>query len=646
MTISRSHEDASSGGVRAPSTGSLDRLFGQAVALHQAGNRAAADQVYRQVLTLAPNHADSLHLLGRLAHEAGQSARGLELIERALALQPRAAAYHDSCGQVLKALGRLDEAIEAYRKAVRLDARSFGYRYNLGNALYAADRFEEAALSFRRALLLNPDFADAHNNLGNAYRGQGNKRKEAAAAFRAALQRDPTRPEFHFNLGSVLVADGEVAEAEPCFVEVVRLQPDHATAWLQLASLRRKRDDLVGAVPCYEAAMRLLPDDATIPTSLSEVLAQLNRLEESERMLRIVLRLAPDSYAWNNLSSVLHSLGRLDEAAASLAEALRLDPTNIHAQYGRAVYCLATGRFAEGWEKWETRFQAFGGQPPPYPGPCWAGEAAEGRVLFVYREQGLGDYIQFCRFVSLAAQRARVLLHVPKMLDRLLRSLPGAWDKVVSDNWPEPPPAFDLHVPMLSLPRALGITLENLPAAPYLQADAEVVAAWRARLAALPGMRVGLAWAGNPDYHTDRHRSLAGGLLAALAGITGVSFVSLQLGGAPWTKLPDEVRVALDLADPTAALADFADTAALIAALDVVISVDTSIVHLAGALGHPVWLLNRFDTDWRWLPGRSDSPWYPSLRIFTQQRPGDWGGVLTEVRTALIAQAALTPSSS
>jgi tetratricopeptide (TPR) repeat protein len=608
-------------------------LFQRAVALHRTGNLPQAEMLYRQLLAAAPNHADGLHLLGLLASQAGQPAAGLPLIDRAIRLRPRDGAYHDSRGQALKALGRLPDAIAAYRKAVRLQPEAFGSQYNLGNALYAEEAFDEAAKCYRCAIQLDPNAVGAYNNLGNACRALGQS-EEAAAAFRVAVRLRPDTPELLFNLGRVLIDCDALAEAGAMLGEVVRLQPDHGPAHELLGSVRLRLGDWEAAAAAYEAAVRLSPDDPALAGSLATALVKLNRFDAVEAVFRAVLRRLPESAdTWTGLGAVLNDVGRPDEAIACCDEALRLEPNHAGARYYLSIVDLTAGRLTEGWEGYETRWRAQQVKLP-FVDPFWDGTPAPGQVLTVHEEQGLGDYIQFCRLVPLAAERIDVKLRVPRALRRLLGTLDGPQELVVAEE--EGAPSLPgLHCPLLSLARALGITLETLPTGPYLSAEAGLVSGWRERLSELPGLRVGLAWAGNPDYATDLHRSLPGDVLRALVGTAGVSFISLQKGGAPWTKVSPELRAALGLVDWTDELGDFAETAALIAALDLVITVDTAIAHLAGAIGQPVWLLNRANTDWRWMRDRADSPWYPSMRIFRQAALGDWAGVLAQVRAAL-----------
>jgi hypothetical protein len=307
------------------------------------------------------------------------------------------------------------------------------------------------------------------------------------------------------------------------------------------------------------------------------------------------------------------------------------------ARTGRAFARLTAGRLAEAWADYEARTAAsaeavhngpsFDLDPDRIPGAAWSGEPRDGRSLLIYNEQGLGDVIQMARYASLLAHDGPVSWIVLPALRPLMSGLPGSIEILVAGD--DLPP-HSLKCPVMSLPRMFRTTLETIPAdVPYLRADPDRIALWRSRLRGVEGLKVGLTWKGNPEYPFDRLRSVPSEALSALDGIPGVTFVSLQLP-RPIDPPP------LEMLDLTADIADFADTAALTEALDLIVSVDTSVAHLAGALGRPVWLLNRFSTDWRWLLNRSDSPWYPTMRIFRQATQGDWAGVLAMVRTALM----------
>jgi hypothetical protein len=393
----------------------------------------------------------------------------------------------------------------------------------------------------------------------------------------------------------------------------------------------------------YLAALRVQPDLAEAHNNLGITLRHFGRFDEAVASCRAALARRPQSpEAHNNLAMALRDLGRLAEAEACCRQALALRPDYAGAHANLSAIMLLAGRLREGWAEYEWRWKV-GKElvPRPFAQPRWTGGALGDRVLLVHAEQGFGDTLQFCRYVPLIASGARVVLEVQQPLLRLLSGLGGV-EKVVAHGEPLPP--FDLHCPMLSLPHAFATTLDDVPSrVPYLSADPAQAAIWRQRLAHLPGLRVGVAWTGNPrPFHPaanaiDRRRSIPFERFMRLLDLPGINFVSLQKGEPAdrAARLPPGIA----LHDWMHELDDFADTAALVEALDLVVTVDTSIVHLAGALAKPVWLLNRFDTCWRWLLDRTDSAWYPTIRQFRQPRPGDWDTVLAAVRAALAQRA-------
>ncbi len=433
---------------------------------------------------------------------------------------------------------------------------------------------------------------------------------EAVARYQTALRLYPDDAELHDNLAHALSDLGRLAEAAASCRELVRLRPGDPSAHLKLGSVLRSLGRAAEAAECYREALRLRPD---YPEALS------------------------------NLGNALYDLGHPHEAVASFRAALRLRPDDAEIHTNLAYALLLGGKLTEGWSEYEWRWKTSGLSRAvrDFAAPLWNGDAIGDRVILLHAEQGLGDTLHFCRYVPLVAARARAVLEVPAPLARLLAQLPGNAAITVQG---EPLPPFDLHCPLMSLPRAFGTTLETIAApVPYLWAPHKSVAAWRERLAGLDGLRAGLVWAGGrrPDARNaavDSRRSFRLAMLAPLAEVSGVSFISLQKRApAAGSANPPPGMV---LHDFTPELHDLADTAALVENLDLVISVDTAVAHLAGALGKPVWLLNRFDTDWRWLLDRDDSPWYPTLRQFRQPSPGDWASVVLVAREALQRLAA------
>jgi hypothetical protein len=426
---------------------------------------------------------------------------------------------------------------------------------------------------------------------------------EAEAAFRDMLAVAPDNAEAMSNLGAVLNATQRPAQAEAACRSAISAQPSLWAAWGNLGTALHRQQRYDAAVAAYAKALRCKPNDVNACTNLGVALAEQGRM-----------RLALE----------------LHDAALALA------PGNAAVRCNRALALLAAGELARGFAEYEWRWQVPGMPAHGVAGSCWQGEDPAGRTILVHDEGGYGDTLQFVRYAPLLAARgARVVLSVQPPLVRLLARLPGVAAVLARGT---ALPDYDLHCPMLSLPHCFATTLESVPAqVPYLMAEAAKAAGWRARLAG-EGLRVGVVWAGasRPGmaamHAMDARRSLPADALMALAGIAGVRLVSLQKDRTP--------PAGLDMADPMPECADFDDTAAVVAGLDLVIAVDTAVAHLAGALARPVWLLSRYDACWRWLHDRRDSPWYPGLRLYRQTAPGEWAPVLRAVATDLTALAA------
>jgi tetratricopeptide (TPR) repeat protein len=452
------------------------------------------------------------------------------------------------------------------------------------------------------------------------------------------------RPEFWHERGREWAARKRYEEALACYDRALGIRDDIPQVWTDRGRALRNLDRADEGERSLREALSLKPDLVDAHVELARLLDCLGRFEEAEAAVRCGLALDPqDGFAHGILGYVLYHLGRAAESQASLRTALRLQPQNVkwHVFLGHAL--LLAGQLREGWSEFEWRWRV----PDKIMFrsllnvPFWKGEPIEGRTILLLADQGHGDTLHFCRYVpQIAAGAGRTVLAVHPSLVRLLSRLPGV-SEVISDRARISPP--DVWCAMMSLPHVCGITLETIPATvPYLTADPAHVAQWRERLAGFSGLRVGLCWAGGQfnlgQIYRDRRRSLRLDALAPLAEVPGVHFFSLQKGPPSAEALRPPCGMALH--DFTQDPHDFADSAALAENLDLVISVDTSVAHLAGALGKPVWLLNHFDTDWRWLQNREDSPWYPTMRQFRQPTPGDWNSVIGRVQDALRRLAA------
>ena len=510
--------------------------------------------------------------------------------------------------------------------------------FQSGVRLHGAGRLQEAESVYRQVLAAAPGHADSLHMLG-VIASQCGQPQAALACIDQAIALKPSTAMFHVNRATALLALRQFDAALDACRQALRFKHNLAEAHQMMGHVLSDLGRPEEAIASYRQALRLKPDLRDGHNDLALALREANQLDDAAAALSVAVRQAPnDPQLIGNLAGILKDLGRLDEAEAMYRDVLRRHPDNAAAHVNLGVSLLTAGRFAEGWREWEWRFLAEPATQRQFAKPRWQGEALDGRTLLVHAEQGIGDMLQFCRFLPTAARGGRLLVEVHRPLVGLLAQLPGVAGTV---GLGDPLPPFDVQCPMLSLPYLSGMASERdiPPEMPYLRPEPSLVDRWRSRTAALSGLRVGLVWAGNPErMRMDRRRSIALNRLDCLHDVSGVSFVSLQKGAAPAELTGSALGTAM--VDWTGELTDFGETAALVKTLDLVIGVDTAVVHLAGAMGKPVWLLNRFDTCWRWLRDRDDSPWYPTLRQFRQPKPGDWESVVERLRVALVERAA------
>jgi tetratricopeptide (TPR) repeat protein len=465
---------------------------------------------------------------------------------------------------------------------------------------------------------------------------------EALASYDRAVGLQPAFAEAWINRGAVLERLRRTEESAASFERATGARPDLAAAHANLAKVLNDLKHSDAALVAAERAIALEPGSAAAHNHRALALFDLRRLDEALAAADHAIALDPAyAEAHNSRAITLFDLRRLEAAVASSEAAIAIRPDFAAAHLNRATSLLSLGDLKQGFEEYRWRWRVNGFQPPVAAlRPEWAGQDLRGKRVLVHGEQGFGDHLQFVRYLRrVAAGAAQTTLLTEPALARLFaRSLLGV--HVVSEAPRED--EFDLQVAIMDLPRAFGTTLETVPAdIPYLAHDPAGAARWAERLAGLPGLKVGVVWAG--DTHAgrpagaavDRRRSLRLAQLAPLARVPGLSFISLQKG--PPAEQAADPPLGLRLTDFTAELTDFADTADLIAALDLVIAVDTAVAHLAGALGKPVWILSRYEGDWRWLNGREDSPWYPTARLFHQRSAGAWDEVVERLAAALPA---------
>jgi FkbM family methyltransferase len=542
--------------------------------------------------------------------------------------------------------GRLEEAVANFEQALWLYPDYAEGHNNLGNVYYFQRRYESAVICYGRALRLNPDFAASHNNLGTALSCLG-RHDEAAAHCRQALSLQPDYAEAHNNLGIALKGQGRLDEAIIHCQQAVQLRPDYAEAHNNLGLVYAEREDLDAAVRCYHQALGLKPDYVEAHYNLGLVLAKADKPEEAVACYGQALWLKPDHAEANYALGVALGMQRKpEEALRSYEHALFYKPEYADAHFAYGVTQLLMGNFEQGWPGYEWRSLCQRHIPRwSFPQPPWDGSPLGGRPILLYVEQGLGDTLQFVRYAPLVQQRGgRVTLWCPREVLPLLARCRGI-DHLVTEitDWP------GTHASLLSLPGIQHTTLATIPAeVPYLFADPQVVERWRRELDSLAGdptfsgdesegkgsLKIGIAWQGSPKHPHDRKRSIPLHAFAPLARVPGVQLFGLQVGpGAEQVR--DAAFAVTDLGsrfDP----ASIMDAAAAAMSLDLIISVDSAIAHLAGALGVEAWVLIPYVPDWRWLLDREDSPWYPSLRLLRQKQPGDWDEVFSRMGSALM----------
>ncbi len=612
-------------------------------ALREYGKLEEAIASYQMAVRLKPGYAEAHYNLGNTLREQGKRDEAIASYQQATRLKPDYAKAWINLGHALQKRGQLDEAVAALRRALHLQPGSAKAHTSLGNVLRDQGKLDEAVTHYQQALRFKPDDTEVYNNLGTTLKDQG-KLDAAVACYHQALRLKPDSAEVHNNLGVALQDLGKFEEAVASYQQALRLNPDSARMHNNLGAALREQGKLDEAVACYHQALRLQPDFVEAHTNLGNVLQQQGKLAEAVACYQQALGLKPDhADVHMNLGNVLQLQGRLEEALASYQQALCLKPDNAEAHWNRALTWLLAGSFEQGWPEYEWRWQQKGVARPCYQQPLWDGSPLEGRTILLHVEQGLGDTLQFIRYAPLVQERGgRVLLVCPATLVPLLSSCRGL-EQLIPQGSPLPP--FDVQAPLLSLPGLFRTTVHTVPAqVPYLFADPQLAARWRDRLATVQGLKVGIAWQGNPRHSRDRLRSMLLTEFEPLARVEGVRLISLQRGPGMEQLAALGGRFAvLDLGELDEATGTFMETAAVLSNLDLVITCDTATAHLAGALGVPVWVALPFAPDWRWLRERADSPWYPTMRLFRQERWGDWAGVFQRLAEALQQGAATSP---
>jgi Tfp pilus assembly protein PilF len=666
-------------------------IFTLALQHHSAGNLRQAEQICQQIIQADRTNAEAYHLLGVLACQTpGKLDEAIAYFRRALQLRPSFYEAHNNLGNAYYLKGDLEQATLHYRHALSIGPNLPDAHCNLGNVQLGQGKLDDAIRSYRQALELKPDAAAAWHNMGLALQRQ-NKLDEAAHSLRQALQINPGYADAHVNLGNVLLNQEKPEDAVRSYQEALRLSPNSPLACSGLGLAFQRLNKLDDAIRCHRRALELDPQNADANCNLANALVDRCKHGEAETYLRRALQINADfpealnalgtvlvhqdkldeaiacfqgaikhspsfTDALSNLGNALLSQRKLDEAGRCFDRAVDLKPDFASAHWNRSFLKLLRGEFESGWTEYEWRWSLPGVTRRSFAQPLWDGSLLNGRTILLHAEQGLGDTMQFIRYAPLVKARGgKVLLECQPSLVQLLRGAPGI-DRQLARGSALPP--FDVHAPLLSLPGIFRTSHENIPdSVPYLNAthgfdlghrtsDYEKVSGVRSNPAFDFGhrtsdfgrfLRVGIAWQGSTTYRFYRQRAIPLSHFAKLADVARVQLISLQKGPgseelAAWASRFPILDLGNRLDERSGA---FVETAAVIKKLDLVVSADTALPHLAGALACPVWLALSLVPDWRWQLEREDSQWYPTMRLFRQTRFGQWHDVFDTIAEEL-----------
>jgi tetratricopeptide (TPR) repeat protein len=586
-------------------------------------------------LSLRPDYADARYNRGNALAALGRHQDAIESYDGALALEPNRLDALNNRGLALAACGRREEALACWENVVGTAPGHIEALYNRAKMLMALDRYEEALGAFEQVIEKEPDRIEALSNHALVL-ARLNRHEEALRGYESALAVDPGSADILVNLGNSLTALKKFDEALTVFHKALTIDPRHFVAHIGRGSTLFALKRYSEALDCYDKAIAIAPDQVQGYNNRGLALAMLGRHAEAFASYDKALELDPNFVeAYVNRGNAFGSLGETERGLADYLKGLEIRPDRIEARWNASLAQLTLGNFREGWKNYEVRWrkEETRQNKRDLAEPLWLGEEdVAGRTILLHLEQGMGDTIQFVRYAPLLARRgAKVILEVQAPLKSLLAQVGGIAAIYAAG---EKLPRFDMHCPFMSLPLAFGTEPGTIPAdIPYIPVPADRVPCWQARLGQRRGLRVGIAWAGSASHINNRNRSIALSRFAALFSVPNVEFVTLQKELSPGDA--DILRQYPNVTPAGEELSDFADTAALISLLDLVLAVDTSVVHLAGALGQPFWVLVPFAPDFRWLLEREDSPWYPAARLFRQPGIDAWESVFERVRTEL-----------
>jgi tetratricopeptide (TPR) repeat protein len=613
------------------------RHFDDAVRYHQFGDLARAEAIYEGILKTEPEHFGANNNLGFMRAQQGRLDEGLLLIAKAVMIDPRSATAHVNRANILSTLGRQAEAVSSYMKALAIDPKDYGALNNLGNALQAIARWDDAILAYDQIIALCPGYTEAYYNRGSALQATG-RPIEAIMSYDRAVALDPKHFRALYNRGDSLQSLERFAEAVHSYEMALAVNPNCVEAWSSRGNALREMGKLPEALASYEQAISLKPDYVEAYSNKGVVLWNIGRLDESLESFDRAISLKPDlAGVWTSRGIVLRDLDRLAEAIASHDRAISITPNDAVAHLNKATCLLMRGDLQEGFRlnEWRKRLNRPV-ESRTFPQPLWTGsDDISEKTIFLYvgKEQGFGDVIHFFRYARLLSEKgAHVILSVPDALQRLLSESDARIEILAARSIPL---NFDCHSPLVSLPLAFGTDRNSIPSdVPYIFSNPLLREKWAARIGK-EGLKVGICWQGKERLSIGA-RSFPLSCFSKLAQISDVRLISLQKGiGIDQIQSLQGIKIEFLGDDFDFGPDAFIDTAAIMDNLDLVIAADTSIAHLAGAMGCPTWVALKKVPDWRWHLELDQSPWYPTMKLFRQRERGEWSQVFEDMNVAL-----------
>ena len=612
-----------------------EELLQQGLTFHQQGQLSEAKKIYEQILKSDPKHFHTLQLTASLYWQQQKNTEALHYFDAALTINPNFAPLHNNRGNALQDLKRFDEALKSYDLAIEQKPDYAEAYYNRGTAFYELERYEEALQSYDLAIEKKPDYAEAYYNRGISFHNL-KRFNEEIKSYNRVIELIPNYAEAYNNRGNALKELKRYDEALQDYDKAIQLIPNYAEAYNNRGDAIQELKRFDEALQDYDKAIQLKPDFYEAYSNRGTLFYDLQRFKESLNNYNKAIELKPDvAEGFSNRGNTLKELKRFDEALKDYDKAIQLKPDYQEANWNKSLIKLRLGEYEEGWQLYEYRKDNKKTKInyPKFPVPLWLGDASiEGKTLLVHSEQGLGDTLHFCRYLTMlqSLKPKEIIFYVQKSLISILSSIDNEITFIEKNH---PLPSFDYYCPLMSLPLAFKTTLKTIPAnIPYLKVNDVKNTYWQDQLGKQTKPRIGLVWSGSTKHTNDHNRSL---MLTQLFSVLALPFEfhSLQKDIRDGDK--QTLKAYKNLDQHHKDLDDFSDTAALVNQMDLIISVDTSVAHLAGALGKQVWILLPFMPDFRWLLDRDDSPWYPTAKLFRQPQIGDWDSVIQQLISEL-----------